>query len=146
VLRVRGDEAEPLTVALEPLGAVRGRLLDPDGKPSQGLTVSLSVARTTEDYKDYPVQELLLRSLRFGSRAPQRKGWHPDPASPDAEGKFRLDGLIPGLKYELTFIDTSARQGRRPTRAPLPVVVSAGAVKDLGDIKGRENTSKEEEE
>ena len=57
VVAVRGDEAEPLTVRLEPLGAVSGRLVDRAGKPVPKVRVSFiagtngarTTARTDQD-------------------------------------------------------------------------------------------------
>src|SRR5262249_25409152 len=40
VVRLRGDEKEPLTVRLESLGALTGRVVDADGRPWPGLKVS----------------------------------------------------------------------------------------------------------
>ena len=37
VQKVRGERGSPLRVKLEPLGSVRGRVLDKDGRPWPGL-------------------------------------------------------------------------------------------------------------
>jgi hypothetical protein len=71
-LTLRGDEAEPLTVQLEPYGAVVGRLVDANGKPMAELTLGL-----------------------VGRNCPVR-GY----AQTDAQGRFRA-ALVPGCKYRL---------------------------------------------
>jgi hypothetical protein len=71
-LTLRGDEAEPLTVQLEPYGAVVGRLVDANGKPMAELTLGL-----------------------VGRNCPVL-GY----AQTDAQGQFRAD-LVPGCKYRL---------------------------------------------
>jgi hypothetical protein len=53
---VRGDEKEPVTVRLEPLGAVAGRLLDSAGKPRAGLKVAVMHSTEGKDYKGLPLE------------------------------------------------------------------------------------------
>jgi hypothetical protein len=69
-LTMRGDEAEPLSVQLEPCGSVVGRLVDKSGKPVPGLRVNFNG-------KD--------GSLFAG-------------AETDQQGQFRI-ALVPGRKY-----------------------------------------------
>jgi hypothetical protein len=69
VVTVRGDEAEPLAVRLEPCGAVLGRLVDKGGAPVSGVTVAVRGR-----YDGVPTTQT------------------------DRDGRFRL-GLVPGLKY-----------------------------------------------
>jgi len=74
-LLARGDEAEPYTVRLHPWGTIIGRLIDAEDKPRPGA---------------------LLMTIDWQDR-------HDDPASgilshvkTDAEGRFRVQGLVPG--------------------------------------------------
>src|SRR5262249_6139569 len=73
IVAVRGDEAEPLTVRLEPLGAVSGRLVDRAGKPVPGVRVSF-IAGTN------------------GAR---------ETARTDQDGRFRVS-LVAGQEYSLS--------------------------------------------
>jgi RNA polymerase sigma factor (sigma-70 family) len=72
---IRGDEAGPLTVKLQPLGSASGRVVDKDGQPVAGLVLNMN------------------RSRLLGPGGVQVKT--------DKEGRFRADGLVPGQKYDL---------------------------------------------
>jgi hypothetical protein len=141
VRQIRGDEPEPLTVTLEPLGAVSGRLLDADGKPVRGLTITAFPTRKMAEYKEYPV-DLLYRGGARNARRTQGRDWRPNPVKSDAGGKFHLDRLIPGLKYELLFTDAEFGAGVGGARPPLTVTVAAGEAKDLGDLKHEKDSPK----
>jgi RNA polymerase sigma factor (sigma-70 family) len=73
VLTLRGDESDPLTVPLDPCGTVSGRLVDSDGKPVPGVTVSCHR---------------------------QHHGNGSAMAETDHDGRFRL-ALVAGQKYRL---------------------------------------------
>jgi RNA polymerase sigma factor (sigma-70 family) len=73
-LTLVGDEAEPLTVQLEPYGAVVGRLVDANGKPIAELGLLLVGRNCPVDGDAY--------------------------AKTDAQGQFRA-ALVPGCKYRL---------------------------------------------
>jgi protocatechuate 3,4-dioxygenase beta subunit len=72
---IRGDEAGPLTVKLQPLGSASGRVVDKDGQPVAGLVLNVN------------------RTRLLGPGGTQVKT--------DKEGRFRADGLVPGQKYDL---------------------------------------------
>jgi RNA polymerase sigma factor (sigma-70 family) len=81
-LTVRGDEKGPPTVKLAPEGAVTGRILDADGQPRAGAEVTLV-------FPDGGTESELYRLLRTGE----------EPVRTDAEGRFRIAGLVPGRKF-----------------------------------------------
>jgi RNA polymerase sigma factor (sigma-70 family) len=90
---LKGDEAGPMTVRLQPWGTITGRIVDDDGQPRGGLEVY---------------------GIRIGR-----------------DGRFRIEGLVPGRKYE-----ASAVQGFRGIGNVFrDVTVASGEVKDLGDLK-----------
>jgi hypothetical protein len=98
---IRGDEPGPLTVQLERCGAVVGRLLDGNGQPVAGLILHC-------DRKGLVSMELATRT--------------------DREGRFRIDGLVPGQEYNFWYSYSKP--------APYaPLQVEPGQVKDLGDAK-----------
>lgn len=104
-VEVKGTEAKPLIVQLQPWAAVRGRLLDADGRPLRDAEVSSS--------------EFLLNGVRT-----------------DEEGRFRLEGLIPGLSYDLTF--TCGKNKRAATGTLTKgLIAKPGEVRDLGDVRGQ---------
>ena len=96
---LRGDAPEPLTVKLEPCGSASGRIVDGDGQPLAGF--------------------------RFGLG-----GWGgSQQAITDKEGRFRVEGLIPGMSY-----------GLMPSTGFFilaDVTVESGKNKDMGDVKNR---------
>ncbi len=112
---VRGDEKEPVVVKLAPLGQVSGRLLDTDGTPLDGVEVSIN-----------PPEEIGSELYRFA------KG--PDgPVRTDEDGRFRVKGVVPGLKFRLglrrdrTFFVGEPRFGVKQ--------VKPGEALDLGDVR-----------
>jgi hypothetical protein len=98
---VPGDRAEPLIVQLEPYGSVKGRLVGRDNQPVPG------------------------NKLRLG-----RSGFVHDelPNLTDQEGRFRIDRLIPGQKYDLLSFREALGWGVNFTAA-------SGKSKDLGDLR-----------
>ncbi|MHB1424222.1 MAG: sigma-70 family RNA polymerase sigma factor [Gemmataceae bacterium] len=112
---VRGDEKEPVVVKLAPVGKVSGRLLDGDGNPLEGVEVSIN-----------PPGVIGSELYRFA--APSGK-----PAHTDKDGRFRIEGVVPDLKFwlnlrkERTFFIGVPRIGVRQ--------VKAGEALDLGDIR-----------
>jgi RNA polymerase sigma factor (sigma-70 family) len=111
---IKGDESGPVVVTLQPSATVVGRLVGDDGRPRPHADISVSF---------YLVKD-----------APRP---HPHPIRTDAEGKFRIDGLIPGMAYradagplgvygQLIFDDLSLTSGER---------------KDLGDVKAKKGDS-----
>jgi RNA polymerase sigma factor (sigma-70 family) len=108
-LALKGDEAEDLTVKLEPWGTVFGRVVDRAGKPLTDVEI-FSTIRQQPD--------------------PERGDLNTKPTV-NAEGRFRIEGLVPGVKYDAL--------GHSPDKADGPVLrgvqVRSGEVKDLGDIK-----------
>jgi len=108
---VKPDEAGPVTVKLEPCGALTGRLVDAGGLPQ--AESQMTCARPYED-----------GDSRF------EKGSLPSPIKTDKDGRFRVAGLVPGLKYSLRLW-----KGRMITGEPVKdATIKPGEVKDLGDV------------
>ena len=108
-LVLKGDEKGDLTVKLQPWGTVVGRVVDEEGKPRTDVEI-FSTIRERPD--------------------PER-GDLEDKPTVDAQGRFRIEGLVPGVKYDAL--------GDSPNKANGPILkgvqVGPGEVKDLGDIK-----------
>jgi RNA polymerase sigma factor (sigma-70 family) len=124
LLTVRPDEAGPLTVRLEPLGELVGRIVDAEGKPRAGLKVTTQLSYKPENDKNFPAD------LRYNNRS-----WGKlinREALTDKDGKFHVEGLVPGLKYLLNVADGMELLGAY-TRDDL--TVEAGKAKDLGELK-----------
>jgi RNA polymerase sigma factor (sigma-70 family) len=114
-LTVRGDEKEPATVRLSAVGSVRGRLVDVDGQPLSSIEVRPS-------YSGNAAQELE-RQLNQGQEVIRT----------DRDGRFRLEGVIPDLKFSLglakgrTYFLGEPRIGQR--------LVAPGKELDLGNLR-----------
>ena len=78
-----GGENGPMTVRLQPAGTITGRLVDEEGRPRTG--VAINVGYGPGQFTDIPYFFTLL-----------------EPALGN-DGRFRIEGLIPGVVYELNF-------------------------------------------
>ena len=109
---VKPDEVGPVSVRLERCGTLTGRLVDDGGRPRAGVQMTCDGPDDDQD-------------SRF------QKGALPTPIQTDKGGRFRVSGLVPGLKYSLTLWKGSAIAGV----AVKDLIIKAGETKDLGDIK-----------
>ena len=100
-LVLRGDETRPQTVTLQPWGVLTGRVVDAEGEPAAEGDI-LSVAD------------------RHGTD--QKIG---------RDGRFRIEGLIPGKPYDLQLLSRE-----RILRGFLArdVKLGPGETRDLGDV------------
>jgi len=117
-LTLRGDEQGPLTVRLVPVGTVTGRLLDHDGQPIAAAYVDLNTPEGT-----YGTARELYRRLH------QRRL----PIRTDKNGCFRLEGIVPEVKFTLSF-----HQGRTFLVAEPGIgarQVKEGETLDLGTVR-----------
>jgi RNA polymerase sigma factor (sigma-70 family) len=131
-LVVRGDEADSLRVRLESLGGLTGRILDAAGRPLSGLHVRAAFDRTGDEFDRLPVQFFITR----GTWAAKLEG----ETTTDADGKFCLDGLLPGLKYTLVVSeDGSDDPDRLVIRRDGVAPGGAGGHQDLGDLRSKKD-------
>ena len=134
VLVLQGNETKPLDVRLEPLGAIVGRILDAKGRPWAGLKVLVLVTR--ED-KLYPEEFHWVPSTWFKLTQIE--------TTTDRDGKFRIDGLMPGLKHHLFAAEGQIviqPEVALPYRAD-DLTVEPGKTKDLGDLKSKQVPGKD---
>ncbi|HEY8504849.1 MAG TPA: hypothetical protein VIL46_09725, partial [Gemmataceae bacterium] len=124
LVRVPGDQKGELTVKLEPLGGVTGRLLDAADKPIAGAYVRAEITRLIKAYDDLPWE--LMHGHMEKLKVVQTTG-------PD--GRFQLDGLVPGLKYFLTAGDSESDRDPPFYLHRGDLTVEPGAAKDLGDLQ-----------
>jgi uncharacterized GH25 family protein len=114
-LTVRGDEKETPVARLVRTGVVTGRVLDLDGQPIADADVQLSAPGG--------LGEELYRQL----------SQHRSPIRTDKNGRFRVKGIVPNLKFLLriyhgrTFLVGEPRIGLKE--------VKPGETLDLGDIR-----------
>jgi RNA polymerase sigma factor (sigma-70 family) len=100
-LKVRGDDKGPLAVRLEPWGIVTGRLVTEDGKPRPGVLLQIS--------------EGSLPNAEYQT---------------DAEGRFRIEGLVPQVAYALEIM----RNGKPAGRVFADLKLKAAEARNLGDL------------
>src|SRR5207247_6888358 len=112
--------------------AVSGRLLDGDGRP---------IANTRLAFTEVPVRKPgQPMSTETGLHVVERVAGRldPDPKT-DGQGRFQVEGLIPGLKYNLAQIDaegaTDFEQIRWPGLAFRDLVLNPGESRDVGDVR-----------
>ena len=84
---IKGDEPDPIRVVLRPSGTVAGRLIDVDGRPRPNVRLDVSY------------------SLGPSDAAEQR--FSPPPLT-GPDGRFRIAGLVPGLRYTVAVIRKGA--------------------------------------
>jgi hypothetical protein len=116
---LRGDEKEPPTVRLAPGATLSGRLLDADGRPVAGADIYLR-------YGAEAAQSLVNRDRRASA------------AHTDKEGRFSLEGIVPGVKLTLNYIKDREPliEVKQSERGPFK---SAEAT-DLGDVRVKPRT------
>ena len=115
---LRGDEPGPVTIRLQPWGVVTGRIVDDEVRPRKNLILGNAndrrSAAKSEDRGDLPV------GLAGGSGEPVGN-----------DGRFRVEGLVPGLKYGGYAVESAMVLGD----VFRDVTVAPGETKDLGDLK-----------
>jgi hypothetical protein len=117
-LIVRGDEMSPVAVKLGPAGAVTGRFLAA-GSARNGVGDCVPLA----DMDIYPAPAgLTLGSFSNGVRT-------------DRDGRFRIEGLVPGLKYTLLLRVNNYAFQFEPEGGKGIAALMAGETTDLGDLK-----------
>jgi hypothetical protein len=129
---VRGDEAGPLPFRLEPLSSLTGRVLGAEGRPRAGLTVRAVLSLEGEDGDRLPIHLRFSLDRHWRNLEPR--------AITDADGKFRLDGLLPGLKYNLVVSEDESDDADRPVlRREGVAPAEPGRNLDLGDLRGKKD-------
>jgi hypothetical protein len=114
-LLLKGDEKGPVAVRLQPCAAVRGRVVDENGKPRSGVNVNLT-------YHDGNFMDM--HAFVHGA----------DRVVTDANGAFVIDEVIPGIDFQLWRRFATKRTGYGQGLVG-KVKAEAGRTKDLGDIR-----------
>ena len=110
-LLARGDADTPYTVVMQPWGTVTGQIVDENGRPAP--TLLDSGAETLEVDPD-----------------PTIGVYEPPPT--DQQGRFRLERLVPGLRYSAKMYRGI---GNYAGIAFENLVLAPGEVRDLGVIR-----------
>ena len=113
---LKGDEAGPVMIKLVPWGTVAGRIVDDEGNPRKGLFIG----SPTGNERRHPETDDILPG----------SDWNNGIAVGN-DGLFRVEKLVPGLKY-----DAMSRSGFEAFGDLFQdVILAPGEVKDLGDLK-----------
>lgn len=116
---LRGDEAEPPLVKMQSAASVVGRVLDAKGKSMAGMEVTIQ-------FSESEPEELIRQTLLGAGSAPL--------TTTDADGRFRLDGMFPGLEFTVSV----GHPGLRSAIISFdPVTLKAGECRDLGDSRAK---------
>ncbi len=109
---IEGDESEPLSIKLEPWGAISGRVLDQEKKTCTDVVIQVEIAGKG----------------RIGGGEIDHS---PNMARTDEQGRFRVEGLAPGLSYRLGLWRTNSRAW---ARSVVVKPTGPGEARDLGDL------------
>jgi RNA polymerase sigma factor (sigma-70 family) len=111
---LKGDEKGLVAVQLRRWGVLTGRLVGGDGKPVAGVRLGWR----------YP-------SLPTPGFAPSGQSF-----TTDGEGRFRVEGLLPGVKFEIALSDGAKKAPAFSAGAALKgLSVEAGQTRDVGDVR-----------
>jgi protocatechuate 3,4-dioxygenase beta subunit len=130
VFTIPAGTSEPLRIRLEPLGSLAGRVVDAEGKPLAGRKVTVNLSVEAEDFQSLPAE------VRFNYPTWQKVIGGEE--TTDQDGKFRVEGLVPGLKYMLG-VHKEAEQFPDFLRKNL--TVQSGRVTDLGEVRAKKEAS-----
>jgi RNA polymerase sigma factor (sigma-70 family) len=107
---IKGDERGPVVATLQPAARVSGRLVDDGGRPLAGAAITVTFRRG----KNGPL-EMHSRDFRT-----------------DEDGRFRIDGLLPGMSYSA---DVQPADAKYRWWIFEGLALKAGESKDLGTVK-----------
>ena len=102
----------PIKVKLEPWGVVTGTLVDKDRRPHAGIVF---------------IPEIIGKFRLGGGHI----GHWPDRISTDRDGRFRVEAIVPGLRYRLTLENAS---GVSTDTGPIVTPLEPGEIRELGDV------------
>lgn len=107
-VKIDPDADEPAAdISLQPEQVIQGRLLDLQGRPAQGVVVSVSSIRREVVLDSGPQLEGRVTAdgpKYWWARVNDNPAW-PKPAITDAGGRFTIHGLGRGFKTRLSIID-----------------------------------------
>jgi protocatechuate 3,4-dioxygenase beta subunit len=126
LLQMRGDERDPIKITLQPTGTVAGRLVDDETRARPLIPIMVN-------------QHLKTRSF-----------WRSSVCLTDAEGRFRITGLVPEVVYSLSAAKNHGTIGYDPDEAYIlndrhrwimkhQWAIKPGETQDWGDVQVKVN-------
>ncbi len=113
-VKIDGTDRGPIEVRLEPTASATGRLLDGAGRPCDGVEVRA------------------WRVVNEPTRGSQQEFSPPIQATTDADGRFRIVGIVPGVAQKLWVKGLGASPPAFILEGWTP---KPGEVKDIGEIR-----------
>ena len=114
-MTIKAGDSLPPEVKLGPPGRVTGRLVGPDGKPLAGVRVSVRhTDRSTEEIQKLIHDQTVVET--------------------DADGRFAIADVIPGLPFQLDGARGRLRFDPPKGSAKKTFTTTAGGTADLGDL------------
>jgi RNA polymerase sigma factor (sigma-70 family) len=129
---LRGNEPKPVPVRLDRWASATGRLVDKDGKAHRDATLRLRA-------EAFPSPQSLTDAKGHSAPDGEGKPW-PHPVQTDHDGRFRIDGLAPGLVYDLVLVTPVKKEsfmvGEARTIETAVSSTSGGSIKGLNLAPG----------
>jgi protocatechuate 3,4-dioxygenase beta subunit len=111
-LVLKGTEKGPVEFKLQASAALSGRLVDAEGRPLRHADITI--------YHDADGKNV-------------RDVHYPPSVRTDAEGRFRVAGMVPGVRY----VGDVQLKGKRFPSDAFDLTLTAGQSRDLGNVKPR---------
>ena len=119
-LILQGEQSDDLTVRLQPWASISGRIVDAKGRPKGGLMIRSGPSPKKGPDTDDP-----------GGPLPRRDDHSQGRHYTGDDGRFEIEGLVPGVEYYVDAYD-------KPTRTFAVILVDAvlkpGEKRDVGDV------------
>jgi RNA polymerase sigma factor (sigma-70 family) len=137
VIGVDDAGANAFTVKLRPLGSLKGRLVDSDGKPMANLKVLVRLSLDDKRYLNLP-EEYGRLSGAFNIVPGAWRNFTGREATTDKDGRFRIEGIIPGETYNLYAGPGNIEYRGGVSHRALKLTITADQEKELGDLAPKE--------
>jgi hypothetical protein len=129
-----GEPPAELEIKLHPGATIAGRIVDAGGRPLENMSIEDAPLptkspdnRAPDNRADETPRGILLNKYL----QEQIEG---EQFATDKQGRFKLRGIIPGLKYSGTIFYTGGPWGGYPVPMFTDVTAKEGETKDLGDL------------
>lgn len=134
-LAVEGDKTEPLRVKLEAHGAVKGTMLDEEGRPIAEKTIVALLQVKRHEYTNLPSGILTVSNFSSIDNEPWHQHTHRE-AKTDKQGQFVINDMIPGCTYTLYVSEGSfSRSNLTPAKGKVEALIEPGKTADLGEMR-----------
>jgi hypothetical protein len=129
---VTGDGSDAIAVKLQPLGSAEGEVQLANKALISGLTVTaIPYVADANKYENLP-SETLKRQGVFGMQKAPWWNLTKRTATTDKAGRFRLEGLIPGLEYSIHVSDGDYGEAGTLVTQRTGIKVEPGKTMELG--------------